>query len=354
VIRIEALVQRGEIGGRTVQIAKGGAVECHTYPVAALPEGRVRVRSVRTAVSPGTELSYVGAQATNPYLRKRWDEGLRLFVPGASSLDYPIVFGYRASGAVVESRVADVPVGTRVFGRWRHTEYATLAAEEARAQRLPDALTFDDGVDLAQMAPICINALAHADGAEREGPAVVFGAGPVGLVCAQLARAAGAPRVYVVDRLPGRLAVASDLGLLSVVADGRDVAAELKGTHGADGIAVVFECTGSTEALQQAIRIARRRGLVVAVGFYQGEATGLFLGEEFHHNAVQVRSAQIGNPHPAWSRDALRQRALALALSGDLALGRLPRLTFPIERATDAFAALRRPDEVLQVALAYD
>jgi hypothetical protein len=35
-------------------------------------------------------------------------------------------------------------------------------------------------------------------------------------------------------------------------------------------------------------------------------------------------------------------------------LGGLPRETFPVERVADAFAALRRPDEVLQVALTYD
>jgi hypothetical protein len=29
-------------------------------------------------------------------------------------------------------------------------------------------------------------------------------------------------------------------------------------------------------------------GQVVAAGFYQGSATGLDLGEEFHHNRVSV------------------------------------------------------------------
>jgi hypothetical protein len=40
--------------------------------------------------------------------------------------------------------------------------------------------------------------------------------------------------------------------------------------------------------------VVRRRGTVVAVGFYQGDATGLRLGEEFHHNgsrSARARSA---------------------------------------------------------------
>ena len=97
----------------------------------------------------------------------------------------------------------------------------------------------------------------------------------------------------------------------------------------------------------------RRRGRVVAVGFYQGEATGLFLGDEFHHNGVEIRSAQIGNIHPAWSMLSLRARVIELALGGHLSLGGLPRVTFPVEKAADAFAAMKKPDSLLQAALAY-
>ena len=70
---IDDLVARGEIGGRTVRILESGEVDCHTYPVAPLADGAVRVRSARTAISPGTELTFVGRAATNPYLRRRWD-----------------------------------------------------------------------------------------------------------------------------------------------------------------------------------------------------------------------------------------------------------------------------------------
>jgi threonine dehydrogenase-like Zn-dependent dehydrogenase len=92
---------------------------------------------------------------------------------------------------------------------------------------------------------------------------------------------------------------------------------------------------------------------VVAVGFYQGEAAGLFLGDEFHHNGVEIRSAQIGNIHPDWTMPMLRARVIELALGGRLALGSLPRSTFPVEKAADAFAAMKKPDAVLQAALAY-
>ena len=351
---IDELVARGEIGGRTVRILESGEVDCHEYPVAPLAPGHVRVRTVTSAISPGTEMTYVGAGATNPYLHKRWDPELRLFVLGKPSVEYPIVFGYRAAGEVVESSAPAVPVGTRVYGKWRHTELIALTAEVAGAQRIPDGLSFDDAVDLAQMAPIGMNAIAYAGDELRGTPTVVFGAGPVGLIVAQLAAASGAAAVHVIDRLASRLEIATTCGLDTLLStDGIDVARELKLRVGAEGIAVVFECTGSTRALQEAIRTVRRRGRVVAVGFYQGEAAGLFLGDEFHHNGVEIRSAQISNIHPDWSMATLRARVIELALGGRLALGGLPRVTFPVGKAADAFAAVTKPATVLQAALAY-
>jgi 2-desacetyl-2-hydroxyethyl bacteriochlorophyllide A dehydrogenase len=337
-----------------VRILESGAVDCHEYPVAPLAPGYVRVRTVTSAISPGTEMTYVGAGATNPYLHKRWDPDLRIFVSGKPSVEYPIVFGYRAAGKVVESADTSVPVGTRVYGKWRHTELVALPADVASEQRIPDALSFDDGVDLAQMAPIGMNAIAYAGDELRGTPAVVFGAGPVGLIVAQLAAASGASAVHVVDRIASRLEIAESRGLDTLVsAEGVDVARGLKLRLGAEGVAVVFECTGSARALHEAIRTVRRRGRVVAVGFYQGEAAGLFLGDEFHHNGVEIRSAQIGNIHPAWSMALLRARVIELALAGRIALGRLPRVMFPVEKAADAFAAVRKPETVLQAALAY-
>jgi threonine dehydrogenase-like Zn-dependent dehydrogenase len=349
---IDDLVARGEIGGRTVRILESGEVDCHTYPIAPLTGGAVRVRSERTAISPGTELTYVGRSATNPYLHRRWDPELRLFVDGTPSVAYPIVFGYRASGVVVESRTDRVREGTRVFGKWRHTEFTTLAAADAEAQLLPAELSFDDGVDLAQMLPIAINAVAFTEGRHVGGPAVVFGCGPIGLLVGQVAKATGATTVYAADRLPARLEIARSLGFEALAPDG-DVAARLKRELGAEAIAVAFECSGSPAALGDAIRVVRRRGTVVAVGFYQGDAAGLRLGEEFHHNGVEIRSGQIGNLHASFDAKTLRVRALELARTGKVVLGGLPHYVLGVEEARAGFEALRRPADVLQVVFTY-
>lgn len=349
----DRLAERGEIGGRTVCITESGAVECHVYPLGRLAPGTVRVRTEVSVISPGTEMTYVGRDASNPYLHKTWDPDLRIFTPGTPTQDHPIVFGYRAAGTIDASSDADLPPGTRVFGKWRHTEFTMLSLADARAQLLPKELSFDDGADLAQMLPIAVNAVAFAEERHAGAPTVVFGCGPVGLILAQVARATGATTVYAVDRLPQRLAIAKSLGLVPLDAAGEDIALRLKREHGADGIGVAFECSSSTRALNEAIRVVRRRGTVVAVGFYQGEAAGLFLGDEFHHNGVEVRSGQIGNLHPRWEIGALRAFGIDLARRGAVVLGGLPRTMFPIENAAEAFEALGRPAELLQAALSY-
>ena len=349
---VEELRTRGEIGGRTVQIIASGDVRCTSYEPAPLAEGSVRIATVRSAISPGTEMTFYGSNASNVYLHKRWNEELRLFEEAAPSMQYPITFGYRAVGVVVDPGTTDVPTGLRVYGNWRHTEFTAMPAERALAQALAEDLSWDDGVDIGQMGPICVNAVAFGNGEHRGGIAVVFGAGPVGLVTAQVARADGAD-VHVIDRIPERLAIAEGLGFSTLLADGSDTAATLKRQMGANGISVAWECSGSTFALHEAIRIVRRQGLVVAVGFYQGESRGLLLGDEFHHNGVRLVCGQIGNLHQSMTWESLRARTIELARNRSVVLGDLPRLTFSVEDAAGAFEALSRPAAVLQTALDY-
>jgi NADPH:quinone reductase-like Zn-dependent oxidoreductase len=351
---LEELRAGGEVGGRTVVVQPDGTVACIRLEPAPLPIGYVRIRTARSALSPGTEMTFVGTGATNVHLAKRWNEELRLFEAGASGASLPMTFGYRAAGEVIETDDPAVPRGTRVWGNWRHTELVAVPASQAARQRVPERIGWDDAVDIGQMGPIGVNAATFGEELVRDRPAAVFGAGPIGLVTAQAVRAAGAASVVLVDRLPSRLAIGRTLGVDTLLAaDGVDIAAVLKRRFGAEGLPAAWECSGAVPALGEAIRCVARRGTVVAVGFYQGGAEALRLGEEFHHNGVGIVAAQIGNPAGTLTRADLQRRTLDLLLAGQLVLGALPRLTLPVEDAAAGFDALRRPDEVLQVALDY-
>lgn len=92
----------------------------------------------------------------------------------------------------------------------------------------------------------------------------VLGAGAVGLLAGQAARAAGAREVVMVERLAVRRAVAGKLELTAV--DPADLAS--------DAFDVVLECSGAPAALGTAVDAARPTGRVALVGF-AGEPAAL-------------------------------------------------------------------------------
>ena len=100
----------------------------------------------------------------------------------------------------------------------------------------------------------------------------------------------------------------------------------------------VIELTGAYPALHQAIRCAGVGGTVVAAGFYQGPATALALGEEFHHN--RVTSVSLPDRLAA-ARTAGPLESRATARGGDplCASGRLD----PRPLISHVLPAARRP-----------
>jgi threonine dehydrogenase-like Zn-dependent dehydrogenase len=142
---------------------------------------------------------------------------------------------------------------------------------------------------------------------------VVTGAGVVGLLTALFARAHGAASVVVLDPTPRRREVAAALGLDTLDPQDGDPAVTLKTAwrHAADdrGADVVFQCRGQAAALHLALRLLRPQGVVIDLAFYQGGADAVRLGEEFHHNGLALRCAQIGRvPRglaPTWDRERL-------------------------------------------------
>jgi (R,R)-butanediol dehydrogenase/meso-butanediol dehydrogenase/diacetyl reductase len=101
---------------------------------------------------------------------------------------------------------------------------------------------------------------------------VVQGAGPIGLLALQFARAAGAGDVLVIEPSPARRRLATELGAINAVAP--DEAAECVQDHtqgiGAD---VVIECAGVPRLLQTAVDLARSGGVVQLLSFLAEPAT---------------------------------------------------------------------------------
>jgi len=96
----------------------------------------------------------------------------------------------------------------------------------------------------------------------------VLGLGPVGLCAVQVAIAAGASQVFAIDSVPQRLEVARSFGATAIhltEESPRDVVRELTGRRGVDAS---IDAVGHPDALDLAIRLARKAGTVVAIGVY--------------------------------------------------------------------------------------
>ena len=295
-----------------------------------LDDGQVRVATAYTGLSAGTELSWF--KGTNPFLDREFDRELGLFAPGEPASPYPVTrVGYMESGRVTESRAPGLPVGTPVAAAYGHATGYVADPTTEHVVPLPADLDPVLGVYVAHMGPICANGLLHAAADAVGGPVrsladgvagrrvLVTGAGVIGLLVGLLAAEHGAAEVVVVDATPERLAVAEALGL-TPLPDGPDVPLQLKrrwrhgpADHGAD---VAFQCRGQAAALHTALASVRPQATVVDLAFYQGGAEEVRLGEEFHHNGLALRCAQIsrvprGQAH-LWDRARLSTETVAL------------------------------------------
>ena len=84
----------------------------------------------------------------------------------------------------------------------------------------------------------------------------------------------------VADLIESRRTLASRLGA-HLTLDGGGAAEAIKELTGGRGADVCIEASGASAALNEAVRACAYSARVVALGFFQGEARSLFLGEEF-------------------------------------------------------------------------
>jgi len=344
----------------TVRFTGPGSVDLAPYESAPLLPGQVRVKTLYSGISAGTELT--AYRGSSPYLTKAWDADRRLFRFGGPTFAYPVEgWGYSEVGEVVEiavfARRADTPgpaVGDVVWGVWGHRSEAVLSAADVIGHGLPAGMDPLFGV-FGRVGAVALNAIVAADVHIGEVVAV-FGQGVLGLLATRLACLNGG-RVVAVDALVPRLDLARRFGARHVMdAGGPGVAEEIKRWSPAGGADVAIEISGSYAGLHEAVRCVAVGGRVVAAGFYQGEGLGLSLGEEFHHNRIQLIASQIGGPaehvRGRWTVERLQQTFMQLVADGEVDVGALVSHVIPVGRVQEAFTLLdQRPREVLQVVL---
>lgn len=329
-----------------------------------LKKGEFDVETLYSGISAGTEGTFY--KGTNPYKNRQWDNDLRLFRERQAedkTLKPEKIIGYMEVGRVVRSKSDQVKKGEIVCMPYGH-KTLHRASDSNYFVKLPQGVDPKVAVLVAQMGPICANGIAHADaynqldkvlkgepvgniqlGESLKGKKVaVFGAGIVGMLTALMAKHAGAD-VAIVDPMAQRLERAKQLGFTAVNGSGEPqnfIKEKLWYEPGNPGADVVFECTGFPAALHNAIAAAKKQANVLAIGFHQGGAADVRLGEEFHHSGINVKSTQIGNLLPGWDKKKLAEATVDFLRNPQFEkeAASLITHTVPFSKGPQAFAAL--------------
>lgn len=337
---------RGEIEARALWFAAPHAAELRRESVPPPAPGEVRVRSIASAISHGTEmLVYRGEVPPD----------LPLDLPTfAGSFALPIKYGYATVGRILDigAGVEGFETGDMVFVHHPHQDVFIVPA--AMPVPLPAGLDPILGIFAANLET-ALNIVHDAHPLLGE-TAVVFGQGTVGILVAQLLRLAGAGRVLAVEPLERRRKISLETGADEVLDPGEDLPDEIRAANFGRAPDLAIEVSGSGAALQSAVDSVAAEGTVIAASWYGTKPVDLMLGGHFHRGRVRLRSSQVGSlsPEAAPRWDRMRRMQTAMSLLPCLHLKNLISHRFSFEEAPEAYRMLdERPAEVVQVVLVY-
>jgi 2-desacetyl-2-hydroxyethyl bacteriochlorophyllide A dehydrogenase len=182
---------------------------------------------------------------------------------------------------------------------------------------------------------------AVVEGGVRPGDSVaVLGLGPVGLCAVQVAIAAGARPVLAIDSVPQRLEMARSFGAVPVhltEESPRDAARAATG----GGVDLAIDAVGHPDALDLALRVARKAGTVFAIGVYAERA-------EVHMGLVWIKALTLKSGHANVIGHV--DRVLAMLAAGTLDPAPLVTHHMSLDDAADAYAVYDRR-EALKIVL---
>lgn len=150
------------------------------------------------------------------------------------------------------------------------SEYFCVAAEKVTP--LPEELTMEEGAMIEPLA-VAVHAVRHA-GDVRGKDICVLGAGPIGILTAQVAKGMGARKVMITDISDIRLDKARETGIdVCVNTKTQDFARAFVDCFGPDKADVIYDCAGTDVTMNQAIRNARKGSTIILVAVFAGMAT---------------------------------------------------------------------------------
>ena len=184
---------------------------------------------------------------------------------------------------------------------------------------------------LAEPVSCCLNGIANF-GINQADTVVIMGAGPIGLLHAQLAKHAGAANVIVSNRGAGRREIATKLGVTAVHSD--DLVQTVNDMTAGRGADVVIVCIGVPELANQALEIAADGGRVnYFAGFPKGSTSTM------EPNLIHYKELQVTGGSNARRRDVAK--AIELLQDGVIDVDAIVTHEFALSDVHSAYDALR-------------
>jgi L-iditol 2-dehydrogenase len=205
---------------------------------------------------------------------------------------------------------------------------------EKLLHRMPEGMTFDQGALVEPTANAVTDVIERARITAGDF-AVVIGPGPIGLLAAMVARAAGAREVVVIGTPADaalRLKKAKELGFTTVnlgEANPVDVVMGLTGGIGAD---LVIECSGSPKAIPDTIDLVRKLGKICVIGL-TGNRPVEVPWDKFSFKVVEV-IFNLSTSYTSWDR------TIALIHKGIVPAEKIVTHRLPLAQWEEAFAAV--------------
>jgi len=350
---------------------RSGEVTSHEVPQPELRPGGILVRTAFSAISAGTELAHreqvekslLGKALARPDLvRQVVDFARTAGVKAAyqkvqSRLDALVPLGYSCAGIVIAAGpgVAEFQPGDRVAcagaGYASHCEVNFIPKNLAVG--IPDAVPLE-AASLTAIGAIALQGFRQSQAVLGEVVAVI-GAGLVGVLTIQLARAAGC-RVIAIDRDLQRVECARQFGAdLALGSSDRDMTARAQefARYGAD-VAIITAASPSAEPVELAAGISRDRGRIVVVGtvdlgvsrraMYMKELS-LVLSRSYGPGRYDSGYEEDGRDYPVghvrWTLKRNMEAFLNLLASGAIHVSPFLDRRCPVEQGSAAYEELK-------------
>jgi D-arabinitol dehydrogenase (NADP+) len=175
---------------------------------------------------------------------------------------------------------------------------------------------------------------------------LVFGAGPTGLVLAQLILHGGAARVVVAAPTPFKLDLARSYGIDETVLVNRanpDQAIDSLRGLAPQGFDVVVDATGATAIVERCLPLTKTGGTFLTYGMADEEARVPFSPYEVFRRELTIKGS--------FAQTHCFDRAIAYLRSGRVHTEGIVTHTFPLDRYGDALVALRSRSDCLKAVI---